>query len=478
MSLRRRLFLTLCLIVLVGFFGIARWINGELRMSYSQVVEETLVDYAHLIAAYVEINQFSQDTFQSLDNMFTKYKSQKINAKIFEFIKTNHTLEFYVTDTKGLVIFSTKKEEIGQDFSNWNDVYRTLRGEYGARSTRTDPNDSRTSVYFVAAPIIIDSKIAGVATVYKSESSILLFLDRALKKMFRGGLFSVIALALIGGLILVWITFPLERLRKYATNVAEGNRNILPKSNVKEIKQLTDAFENMRISLEGKKTVEKYTQMLTHELKSPLTVIKGAAELCLEEIGPEQSKIFLNNIIDESNRSHLLLEQLLKIAALESKHHLEQTELIDPALLLYEVTDALMSLWKSKNIAIKIDSTTKMTIDGDRLLLFQSFRNIIQNAIEFSYPNSEIHIQITGAHTYLQVEISDEGIGIPDFAKDRIFEKFYSLERPDTKRKSSGLGLNFVKEVIDLHHGKILLQRPQMEKNGTSIIVQLPTIKT
>jgi len=218
--------------------------------------------------------------------------------------------------------------------------------------------------------------------------------------------------------------------------------------------------------------------MLTHELKSPLTVIKGAAELCLEEIGPEQSKIFLNNIIDESNRSHLLLEQLLKIAALESKHHLEQTELIDPALLLYEVTDALMSLWKSKNIAIKIDSTTKMTIDGDRLLLFQSFRNIIQNAIEFSYPNSEIHIQITGAHTYLQVEISDEGIGIPDFAKDRIFEKFYSLERPDTKRKSSGLGLNFVKEVIDLHHGKILLQRPQMEKNGTSIIVQLPTIKT
>ncbi len=157
MSLRRRLFITLCIVFLIGFFSIARWIRGELRNSYAQVVEEILIDYAHLISAHIENNRMSKQSFDSLQAMFANSKNHIINAKIFDFIKTNSNLEMYVTDNKGLVVFSTKKEEIGHDFSKWNDVYKTLKGEYGARSTRLDPKDTRTSVYFVAAPIMIDS---------------------------------------------------------------------------------------------------------------------------------------------------------------------------------------------------------------------------------------------------------------------------------------------------------------------------------
>lgn len=230
MSLRRRLFFTLCTVVLIGFFSITRWIQGELRDSYAQVIEEILVDYAHLISAQIESNGMSQQGFNSLQKIFTQYKSHTINAKIFNFIKENPSLELYVTNMNGIVVFSTKEEKIGQNFSQWNDVYKTLRGEYGARSTRIDIEDSRTSVYYVAAPIILDSKIVGVATIYKTESSILLFLDQALNKMFIGGLFSVVVLGLIGGLIMVWITLPLERLRKYAIDVSEGQRGILPHS--------------------------------------------------------------------------------------------------------------------------------------------------------------------------------------------------------------------------------------------------------
>lgn len=124
MSLRRRLFITLCIVVLIGFFGIARWIRGELRNSYAQVVEEILVDYAHLISAHIENNRMSSQSFESLEKMFAKSKAHNINAKIFDFIKTNPSLEMYVTNYKGLVVFSTKKEEIGRDFAQWNDVYK------------------------------------------------------------------------------------------------------------------------------------------------------------------------------------------------------------------------------------------------------------------------------------------------------------------------------------------------------------------
>lgn len=460
--------------MLIGFLSIARWIRGELRNSYSQVVEEILVDYAHLIAAYIENRNISLQGFSALKEMFTRYKSHTINAKVFDFIKSNPTLELYVTDQDGVVVFSTKDEQIGQDFSQWNDVFKTLRGEYGARSTRINPSDSRTSVYYVAAPITVGSKIVGVATIYKTESSILLFLDRALNKMFLGGLFSVIALGMIGGLLVVWITLPLESLRKYALDVSEGKRSIVPQSRIKEIKQLAEGFEKMRVALEGKKTIEKFTQTLTHEMKSPLTAIRGAAELCLEEIDRVQQKQFLNNIINEANRSHHLLEQLLKLAELETKTHLDQTVIIDLDEVLNEVKSALIGLWKSKGITIDISDPLNAKVQGNRLLLFQSFRNVIQNAVEFSHPDSSIQIQTQILESDIKIEIVDQGTGIPDFAKARIFEKFYSLERPDTKRKSSGLGLSFVKEVIELHKGQIEINSPIKNNSGTAVVIILP----
>lgn len=474
MSLRRRLFLTLCLVVLIGFFAIARWIRGELRNSYSQVVEEILVDYAHVISAHAEAHRLSADGFKSLDQVFKQYKTHTINAKIFDFVKQTPALELYITDLNGVVIYSTKPDQIGMNFSQWNDVYRTLRGEYGARSTRLDSKDSRSSVYYVAAPIILDSKIVGAATVYKTESSILMFLDQALNRMFMGGLFSVIALGLIGGLIMLWITLPLERLRTYALDVSEGRRGLLPQSKIKEVRHLGEAFEKMRVSLEGKKTVEKYTQTLTHELKSPLTAIKGAAELCLEEIDRDQQKRFLKNIIEESNRSHVLLEQLLKIAALESKRELDQKIDIDPIEVLNETREALVGFWKPKDITIDVNTKLTQLIKGDRLLLFQAFRNLIQNAIEFSERGSHIDITAERSNEMITIKIIDQGAGIPDFAKDRIFEKFYSLERPDTKRKSSGLGLSFVKEVIELHRGRINIASPVNNGHGTCVTIEFP----
>ncbi|RYZ79334.1 MAG: HAMP domain-containing protein, partial [Proteobacteria bacterium] len=131
----------------------------------------------------------------------------------------------------------------------------------------------RTSTEDLFSKIRLDSK-AAIRNSCSSRlcdrfASLMIFLDRALQKMFLGGLFSVIALGIFGGLLLMWISLPIEKLRQYAIGVAEGGRPELPVSNVKEVKHLGEAFEKMRISLEGKKTIEKYTQTLTHEMKSP-----------------------------------------------------------------------------------------------------------------------------------------------------------------------------------------------------------------
>jgi two-component system sensor histidine kinase CreC len=94
--------------------------------------------------------------------------------------------------------------------------------------------------------------------------------------------------------------------------------------------------------------------------------------------------------------------------------------------------------------------------------LHLALSNLLKNAVEFSPQGGRIRIHCERDGAQLRVSIEDEGPGVPDFAKERIFERFYSLERPDTGRKSTGLGLNFVKEIAALHDGVVQVEnRPE-----------------
>jgi two-component system sensor histidine kinase CreC len=109
-------------------------------------------------------------------------------------------------------------------------------------------------------------------------------------------------------------------------------------------------------------------------------------------------------------------------------------------------------------------------VKGDPFLLHQALSNIVQNAIDFSPSCGSIRIEAKTEANALSLTVEDEGPGLPEYAKSKVFEKFYSLKRPDTGKKSTGLGLNFVKEVMNLHHGKILLENRE-EKGLRATIV-------
>ena len=183
-------------------------------------------------------------------------------------------------------------EAVGQDYSEWNDVYLTLRGEYGARSTRSDPDDATSSVMHVGAPIRDNGQIIGVVTVAKPNSSLQPYVDRTERR--RCGTapdWSVLGL-LFGALLSWWLSVALRRLTAYAEAVSEGRRAELPHYRGGELKQLATAVEHMRTQLEGKAYVERYVHTLTHELKSPLAAIRGAAELLQGEMTPRAAAAF------------------------------------------------------------------------------------------------------------------------------------------------------------------------------------------
>ena len=164
-----------------------------------------MVDMSVLLAAQVA-NQAAGGTIavDDLRAAFTTAKRQTFSAQIYEMTKTQINLRLYVTDRKGIVLFDSDGGlDEGKDYSRWNDVYRTLRGKYGARASRTDPDDPLTSLLCVSAPIMVNGEIAGVLAVCKPTESVWLFLELARRDIMVLGVIAMLALLLIAASILL-----------------------------------------------------------------------------------------------------------------------------------------------------------------------------------------------------------------------------------------------------------------------------------
>jgi two-component system, OmpR family, sensor histidine kinase CreC len=463
MSVRNRILVCYFLIFIVCFYYPISWMLANLRVRYLEGLEEPMVDQANILAgivgAQIESGGFDPE---KLFATFEKIYARDLNARIYNFEKNHNDMRVYMTDARGKIIFdSMNKELMGQDYSNWRDVHLTLAGRYGARTTRVNPADDTSSILYVAAPVMVHEKLYGVLTIAKPTVNINSFLKDARPKFLKVGLISVGVSLLLSFLVSLWITRPIKRLTKYALEVGENKNPVLPKLDKSEIGEMGAAFEKMREALEGKKYVEQYVQTFTHEIKSPLSAIRGAAELLDEEMEPEQKSIFLKNIRNETGRIQDLVERMLELAALENQKMLAKKERVAFHALVKTVIESKQHMISKKELHVVDQVPDDLIVEGDPFLLHQAVSNLIQNAMDFGPVQGRIELSAdTDKHKFMFM-VRDFGPGIPDYALTKIFNKFYSLQRPDTGKKSTGLGLNLVKEVAVLHKGQLdLTNRP------------------
>lgn len=473
MKISTRIILSFFLITSLSFLYITNWLTKEVKPHYYKSMEEVLADtstiLSSVIAADTGRNDLASDEFRAAFNSANK---RKLNAKIYDVVKTKVDMRVYVTDDKGIVLFdSDNGKDEGKDYSKWNDVHKSLRNEYGTRSSKSDPNDPNSTVIYVASPIMTDGRIAGVLTVSKPAHSMSTFIEKGKDRIIKGFLILGIGLIVTGIAATLWITRPIYRLTAYAKAVRDGGRPRLPELGKNEIGSLGQAFEETKDALEGKKYIEKYVQTLTHELKSPVSAILGAAELLKEDMGDEERRHFLSNIELEGKRIQSIVERLLHLAIIEGRKGLVDVEYINLTKLTSEVVESFRPAAAVKDITIDLQGEDA-SISGERFLLRQAISNLIQNSIEFTPTGGRISCGIKRQEDFMHIIIDDTGPGIPDYAVDRIFERFYSLQRPDTGKKSSGLGLSFAKEVAELHGGNISMEnRPD---KGARSVITLP----
>jgi two-component system sensor histidine kinase CreC len=480
----RLLFAFFVITGLAGFFALQVF-QSEVKPSAREVMEDALVDTANLIAeqAGAELRAMPPGgTLQDsrLAREVAAYRQRPVDIQIWGLHKRTLDLRIYVTDATGRVVLDSgfgpqapgaaASSAVGADYSHWRDVRLTLRGEYGARATRSVPGDDASSVMYVAAPVRDGARVIGVVTVGKPLATVQQFIDRAQRRIFVAGFWLLGLSAAVGVLVTIWMVRAVRQLKTYATQVHAGERVPVPRL-PGELGDLAAAVDEMRERLEDRERLEHTVRALTHELKSPLTAIQGAAELLGEELPAQDRERFARQIQDQSLRLRDLVDRMLELSRLEGQRAISNPRTIVLLALIDEVATAHVPLAIQRGIGLVWEARADLTLTGESEALVLLFSNLWANALDFAPEGSAITVALRRVGPQAVFTMRDTGPGVSDFALPQLGQRFFSLPRPRDGRRGSGLGLAVARQAAALHGGTVAFESAAP---GLRVTLRLP----
>jgi len=369
---------------------------------------------------------------------------------------------FRVLDPHGVVIAG--REETGQSLAHIEEVATALTGQYRAVLRTRVPDKPPPPIYsfsrglgvhvFSAMPVIVDNRVAGVIYTSRTPSNIFQHFYRERTKFILAALAVIVATIVIGLIFSRTITGPMYELIGRAARIGRGERDAfqpLAHHGTREFAQLSKSFLDMAEQLSRRSEyVASFSAHLTHELKSPLTSIKGAAELLLDSLQGEAStltraeqKTFLSNILGDAERLEAMTQRLRELARAETAPQNERAE-------LQTVVAGLVNRFPAGMISAHgcLDRGIGMSMEKALIVL----SHLADNALRHNAKT--IQIEASPGDASVRVTLRNDGDPISEANRDRIFDAFFTTRR-DTG--GTGMGLAIVKAVMTSHGGSIRL---------------------
>ena len=252
----------------------------------------------------------------------------------------------------------------------------------------------------------------------------------------------------------------------------------------KQIKMLSTLasliMDELELRLITKKSVRVQTDLLNivlHELKNPLMNISLAAEMLEEEANAGNLDLLSKLILRNTQRLDEKLNDLLNLSQIENREFSLNKESLDLTAMLETVKGNFSYLALQKKQHIELKAAQPVFITADKKRLQEILDNLLNNAIKFSYPDTTIQIKIKQSPTHVEIEFRDQGQGLNESDKEKLFTKFAKLSAiPTGKERSNGLGLSIVKILAELHQGKVWATSDGKNK-GASFFVSLPLVE-
>ncbi|MDE3019646.1 MAG: HAMP domain-containing protein [Nitrospirota bacterium] len=286
------------------------------------------------------------------------------------------------------------------------------------------------------------------------------------------------------------LTRPLSDIAAVARQLAGGSfeRRIPAASNdevgvlATTLNQMADQLDHDITALRKLETVRKdFVANVSHELRTPLTSIKGYVEALLEgaKDHPEEATRFLHIILKQSDRLNLILEDLLQLSQIESGRVQFRQDPVDLRGVVDRTLASIKPLAEKKqqtlSVAIPQDAPP-VTGDEDRLV--QVLTNLLDNAVKYSPEGGTIDVTTRPARgdAAIELTVADNGIGIPEADRPRVFERFYRVDKARSREMGgTGLGLAIVKHIVEGHGGQVWVEGN--EPTGSRFIIRLPIAK-
>jgi signal transduction histidine kinase len=215
---------------------------------------------------------------------------------------------------------------------------------------------------------------------------------------------------------------------------------------------------------------------VTHEFKSPLAAVKlNLQTLLRRDLDRNKHEQLLRRALSETDRINLLVENALLAARFENRSYELYNEELDFSALMEEIFNDYQSRQDGKH-HLSENIVRGITIKGDRFALHSVINNLLENAEKYSPEETKVHVSLTTSGSEALLSIYDEGGGIPQKEKMRIFQKFYRLGNEDTRRtKGTGLGLYIVSTIVQMHNGRIQIRNNQPK--GSVFEIYLPLVQ-
>jgi heavy metal sensor kinase len=287
-----------------------------------------------------------------------------------------------------------------------------------------------------------------------------------------------VALAGVGGYVLARRALaPIDHLASEAQRItAERLHERLKVPNERdEIGRLTGVINQTFARLESSfDQLRRFTADSSHELRTPLAVVRGIGEAAVaERRTPAEYEEAIGSMLEEIDRMSTLVDTLLRLSHGDAGTIRLKREPVDLEQLARDVVASLGILAEERSQTVTVKAASNVSVMADRLVLREAVTNVLDNAIKYGPIGSTVTVSVNGDATDSVLAIADEGPGIPDEHRERIFHRFFRLDEARSRDGGgAGLGLAIAKWAVEIHGGRITVNERQ--GGGSEFLIRLP----
>lgn len=388
------------------------------------------------------------------------------NVDVSKFVEDSHFLEnkdLRITwiSSDGKVLYDN--DVSADSMTNHMDRPEVIDAAKYGRGESVRTSDTLNMMTFYQAIRLGDGTILRVSTEARSLSSVF---------VHAFPLMLIITMLVIGICIIIshFLTRQLlSPIKEMAENIDEVPSEAVYKELTPFIDRIREQHEDI---LSAAKSRQDFTANVSHELKTPLAAISGYAELIENQMVDESKQVkFAGDIKKNADRLVTLINDIIRLSELDHSDSKTSYTELDLYEIAKERVDLLQNMAGKKNVSLILSGNETFVL-SNRGMIIELLDNLIQNAIRYNVPGGKVEVQIGKEENAAHLIVKDTGIGIPESDRERVFERFYRVDKSRSRETGgTGLGLAIVKHIVDLHNGRIELKSELGQ--GTEIKVVL-----